>query len=577
MLRSRVTFCLLASYLLMRAGDAQTLPSLPTSAANWDEFKTALSAKTEEDQNRMWCQCSTDGITNGAETAIGFDARTGAAPYRFIGCGAHTNYYTKGCITPGWSIIEQNAQSEGTAPDPNSCCSDYNQPPGGGDENFATCARPNQFGGYPYRLCYPEGPCEGATGFISIDKRAAFKSCGGYMGCNADRQARWDGGALISTHVEEPLREDPASKEKGTGKLAKAVADWSSCCKRCSTTAGCVAWDFAPLSSSCNLYSTQGNRVRDMWFYAGVPGFDDAPLECQKRSDIHTCLHAPKCDVEDLEAAAAKNDPKICDNTQPVRCMRSDGTGMSRLQCTTLDSALDEACEVCREDDIREGLHPRDAMIVGVTIPGSILLIFAALFSWCRCDYNRKYVSVETDQVVGKGIKTQTRTRSTKHGVQTYQVTIYVVEVEYTWEGSKRVETISREGKNYTNKLSLSLIKETGRIRGGYCCAGNDGVFNIASSGEVSHTWMSACQPGKNPTAQKKPGNQENTGQTRLAVAARLCPKCDQKQPEESGQPLNFCNACGASLLALEVQNADLRRSATGDSSTAGSPGHSRV
>jgi len=61
MLRSRVTFCLLASYLLMRAGDAQTLPSLPTSAANWDEFKTALSAKTEEDQNRMWCQCSTDG------------------------------------------------------------------------------------------------------------------------------------------------------------------------------------------------------------------------------------------------------------------------------------------------------------------------------------------------------------------------------------------------------------------------------------------------------------------------------------------------------------------------------------
>ena len=72
---------------------------------------------------------------------------------------------------------------------------------------------------------------------------------------------------------------------------------------------------------------------------------------------------------------------------------------MSRLQCTTLDSALEGTCQICREDDIREGLHPKDQMILGITMPGSFLLIFGSLYAWCRRDYNSKFVSVETDEV----------------------------------------------------------------------------------------------------------------------------------------------------------------------------------
>eukprot|EP00284_Hemiselmis_tepida_P014460 CAMPEP_0174937658 /NCGR_PEP_ID=MMETSP1355-20121228/61122_1 /TAXON_ID=464990 /ORGANISM="Hemiselmis tepida, Strain CCMP443" /LENGTH=527 /DNA_ID=CAMNT_0016184517 /DNA_START=54 /DNA_END=1637 /DNA_ORIENTATION=- len=473
----------------MRVGDAQH--EIPTSAANWAEFKTAVSAKTEEDQRKMWCQCSTDGISNGAETAVGFDARTGAAPYRFIGCGAHSNYYTKGgCITPGWAIIARNAARDGTTPNADSCCSGYGSPPGGADTHFTTCARDGQFGGYPYRLCYPEGECEGSTNYLALDSRAAWKSCGGYMGCNADRQARWDGGALISTQIVDGLHEDPSSMKSGTGRLNYAIADWSACCKRCSTTAGCVAWDFAPLTSSCNLYSTKGSRVRDLWSYAGEPGFDDAPMECQRRSDIDTCVHAPKCDAEDLRAVAARNDPKICPTSEPVRCMIKDSTGRNRLQCISLDRALDDGegtvCQVCTEDDIRSGLHPRDAAIVGATIPGGMLLIFGTLCTWCRYDYKRKYTSVESDKVVGRSCRSETRTRTHKGNTTHYQVTVYEVNVEYSWEGTKKVRTLKREGSNYTNKLSLSVDKQTGEIREEVCCAGN-GASNIKSSGEVQY------------------------------------------------------------------------------------------
>eukprot|EP00283_Hemiselmis_rufescens_P014140 CAMPEP_0173437996 /NCGR_PEP_ID=MMETSP1357-20121228/19071_1 /TAXON_ID=77926 /ORGANISM="Hemiselmis rufescens, Strain PCC563" /LENGTH=97 /DNA_ID=CAMNT_0014403233 /DNA_START=107 /DNA_END=396 /DNA_ORIENTATION=+ len=97
MLRCRLCFALLTLALVMRMGHAQH--QMATSAEGWAEFRAAMADKTEEEQRRMECQCSTDGISNGAETALGFDARTGNAPYRFIGCGAHTNYYTKDCIT----------------------------------------------------------------------------------------------------------------------------------------------------------------------------------------------------------------------------------------------------------------------------------------------------------------------------------------------------------------------------------------------------------------------------------------------------------------------------------------------
>mmetsp|Transcript_11399 Transcript_11399/g.28336 ORF Transcript_11399/g.28336 Transcript_11399/m.28336 type:complete len:546 (+) Transcript_11399:138-1775(+) len=503
MLGSRLCLVLLAFVLVMREGFAQH--AIPTSAGNWAEFKTAVSDKTEEDQRKMWCQCSTDGISNGAETAVGFDARTGTAPYRFIGCGAHTNYYTKDCITPGWAIIERNAARQGSAPDGDSCCEDYDDPPGGRGEasdniDFVTCARGGQFGGYPFRLCYPEGSCKGTTGHLSLDRRASYKLCGGHMGCSADRQAKWDGGELISTLILTGAKGDPSldgtSWEGERGTLDDAIADWTDCCKSCSGTAGCVAWDFAPLASSCSLFSTRGSRVRDLFSYAGEPGFDDASLDCQNRhGDIHTCIHAPKCGQEEILATAAAFDPKVCPTNNPVRCLIADTTGQSRLQCTSLDRALDEsdpACGLCREDDIRSGLHPRTQGTIAGSVLGGLSFLATSFYVWFRMRFARDYVQVESDQVVGKGKRTETWTTIHKGKTTTHTATHYTVEVEWTWEGKKMTKTITRKGKNYTNKLLLTLSKEDGELSEFFWKY----VDNVSDSGQVVYGTGFASEEG---------------------------------------------------------------------------------
>ena len=278
------------------------------------------------------CQCTTDGWSGG-EDYVPEDAEffsTGEKPYRFKGCGAHTEYL----------------QTDNDVVD-------------------------FQVAGYPFRWCFVKDPSECTMEVENKnvwpeEKPARWRKCDGQM-CEA-REA-----CAIYSDSSEIASTSVASMD-----------DWSDCCAVCGSTAGCVAWSFD--ASSCKLFGSELGDTSAMSLsdfpavvgsYCGWVGHDDEPKSCTKRNHFDTC------------------------DGRPFKGMFISGCFFTALGVVLL---------LCYWVSTRE---------IRSAVPSVI--------------------TIRT-----QSSKTETRTRSTKNGTETYHVTITTT--AFTYDHGAKQGSVTQEG-----------------------------------------------------------------------------------------------------------------------------------
>ena len=201
-----------------------------------------------------------------------------------------------------------------------------------------------QFGGFPYKMCYVIGgqECVAASGLQTFIKGTAWRKCTGFQGCQTKRSTRVVSGDAISTTVVGLTVGDPGNNCKGdlggllqgVGELCvgeMSIREWSECCRLCSQERDCKHWQFHPNTGECRLYSAVDAVTEHPAYITGTGGgFQDPPLDCQKRNSFDTCDVGPPCPhTNDKDPSKGVFQSPWCPSEKPWRCAvyRSETNG----------------------------------------------------------------------------------------------------------------------------------------------------------------------------------------------------------------------------------------------------------
>lgn len=255
-----------------------------------------------------------------------------------------------------------------------------------------------QIAGYPWRLCFTVGGKQGCQ-MTKTSQKHSLNNQIAYRFCNGDYDCDVKAHHRIAFGtVLDSLILDEFDQDG-------YLQDWTNCCRQCRLHEGnCTVWDFSVETNTCRIFGTDSYTAEER-----MPAGEIWP----------PMWYYGTPGFDDAPVECSRNEYDTCKDNLTIQwavALSSGTIGFTLVLCF--------ACAICLKS-------------AGATF-------------------------VATDDVTPGPTRSETRTRSTKHGTETYTVSIHSACVVYRMDGNVRRDTLERGSTPFQANEKLHLKVEDG-------------------------------------------------------------------------------------------------------------------